>query len=187
MLYIVSLLCLVFFLFLRKNRRFSDTYPIMQRGIWTPVCFAIVFIFFVAYQVAAIAEYKATGILRVFSMLAGVLLASRITARFSPSKALLMLAGMCNSSVMIANNWHMPIDSAQFFRLKTDHPNAMPSIDYVLTDNSTKLDWLCDRIYTFSVFPGGIASVGDVLLWSGLIILALHTKILFFRFRQRRA
>jgi|SRR3989338_2610513 len=83
------------------------------------------------------------------------------------------LGMLMNYSVILINNNKMPVDAQQFMKMCSPGLNRLPRM-YIFSNNSTRAKVLSDCLY----FPyaGLIFSPGDVLVWSGYLLIYLNHR-----------
>jgi len=116
---------------------------------------------------------QAQGVVSALVAAGGLLaIGTWVVQRRAYYAVLLIVGGLANQAVRLANGGRMPVDIASLPPdTQLDLANlARDSSTYRLAGPDTRLPWLDDR-FPVPIFPG-IASLGDILVATGIICMA---------------
>ena len=131
--------------------------------ITTPAIFCFIFLRMVGYNPSRLVG---NGVLALFGT---VLLTC---ANYdSPIACLVVVAFVCNATVILANGGRMPVDRELYMR-GGGRPIPEGSI-YCFAGNSTRLQFLCDRLH-HPILGNGVYSIGDAILLFAVSLFPLQ-------------
>lgn len=179
-----SLLCLIslIYIIIRAKKFHRNVQPIVKNGPAFKMYIILSIPAIILAVVAAQTGYCKNLIYSILLVIIFALFLGSIAQPFYAAKFLPPIGATSNFLALAANNWTMPSDPAATMAFSLKYPGLLDmNYFHSLADSSTKFVLLTDRIFHPLICPFAILCIGDVIIFSALIVTAIQIAIIGFR------